>query len=254
MVRKWSYIKIKKLNTTSLNKWPISTYFKFKMFRSNTRFLKYKLTYTNFFRVKTILRLRRTTFKIYLSVVSVWVSLFQSSKHRYNFLQSYSMFSTSLYLPFINPILNNIIEVSKVLNHYPQTPILSVNKILSTSNLYLYKNLNGNTEKSKISKVKKILYSRFLLILQFPYDIINLLKIKNYNDLTHPMLLIKQSLLTLGINKAKELTQNFSRKNHEKNLINTLVRLVLYIISLYRKFTTHNVLRLTNRLNILYKK
>lgn len=64
------------LNNTTNNafishKWPINMYFRFKMFRSSTRFLKYKLTYTNFFREKTILRLRRTLFKIYVNIVSI---------------------------------------------------------------------------------------------------------------------------------------------------------------------------------------
>jgi len=97
VIRKWSYIKsiilITGKQTTHNN--PITLFnntlnsrFRFKVFRKNTRFKKYNLSYTNFMRKQVVLKKRRVGWKSYVILSSNWVKPLLKLKQLVNFTQS----------------------------------------------------------------------------------------------------------------------------------------------------------------------
>jgi len=168
------------------------------------------------------------------------------------------MFNVSVYLPFINPIINNFVQLSSIVNHYPLTPLSSITKNILNSRLYTYTKINSNTKKIKISMRKKIFYSKFLLILQLPYNLAKLFKVKNHYELTQLTLLLKSgNLVTSSITKPGYLNTNPFEKDYNfylKNLTNILVKLVMSITSLYRKVFIYTVVKSLSWVNTLPNK
>jgi hypothetical protein len=85
MVRKWSYINP---NKYALVNNLFSSKFKLKIFRKNTRFKKFNVSYTKFLRKASILRDRRNGLKPYVIMSARWVKLFLAFKKITNLNQN----------------------------------------------------------------------------------------------------------------------------------------------------------------------
>jgi len=164
VVRKWSYInfKIKIIKNKPLNK-PLSNFkkklpisFKFKIFRKNTRFKDFNLSYTKFKRKNPASISRRTSYKNYLIVISNWVKPFLKQKQISAFVQTNHVFSLSSPIVSLNAIKPNYV------------PSTSLGKVygfnFSILNRSLYKKLSNeiNCTKSRTTiqfySIKSLIY------------------------------------------------------------------------------------------------
>jgi hypothetical protein len=85
VVRKWSYINSDRyIPYNEL----ITSKFKLKIFRKNTRFKKFNVSYTKFLRKTSILRDRRNGLKPYVIMSSKWVKLYLTFKKLTNLTQN----------------------------------------------------------------------------------------------------------------------------------------------------------------------
>jgi hypothetical protein len=121
VVRKWSYIT----NFFSLNNDCLKSHslhvrcrYKVKIFRKNTRFKNFNVSYTSFIRKVFTLKLRRTNWKPYLILSSVWVKHVLSFKKTIMFSQSYSLYNYTItysYLTMLSKKSNftNLVGVSR---------------------------------------------------------------------------------------------------------------------------------------------
>jgi len=100
MIRKWSYIKDTfHAKIDFIPNMQITTKYKFKIFRTTTRFKRYNIGKTKFVR-KLNFQLRRQTSQVALTFISTyWFRFFLNSKHIYRFIQNISILKYQLFLP-----------------------------------------------------------------------------------------------------------------------------------------------------------
>jgi len=121
VVRKWSYIKhahpliITKYNLISTESLPTFLKYKFKTFKHFTRFKLYCIKFTNFTRIKNLIKKRRTYLKSYAIIVSFWVKLYLNYKKIINYIQSCNISLISICIPNVKIPLN---KLSSGLNFY----------------------------------------------------------------------------------------------------------------------------------------
>jgi len=184
VIRKWSYINLARTNIISR---PIIARYKFKTFRTTTRFKRYtKWGVTRTVRKLNLKLKRRTIFHTFTHIGSSWFFLFYKLKQLIRFIQTTGLLSNQFFLPNSPLFLKNL------------RIFLETGTSISSAG---YAGLNGPitfplltmlATKSTLEKARKL--NSHLWKLNYKHNPHSYIYIRNFNDNKNFMQIFETSL------------------------------------------------------------